>query len=154
MPSTGESNFLVISSRGLRQLNFPNVKNDVGQKQYNGFSPKKTLVPPKKCIPPGGCAIEMLRVWLDDHKTTEWLTCMGGVARCLMSVVCCGSAVGTVGGPLSRAVDKYWVALFNSKTIVMRELSASSLTMSAVCGSAVGTVMLGGTPQFQDSRCV
>ena len=63
-----------------------------------------------------------------------------------------------------RAVYKYWVALYNSKSIVMRELSASSLTISAVCGSAVGTVcgppaqggvqILGGTPQFQDSRCV
>ena len=32
-------------------------------------------------------------------KNTEWFTCMGGAARCLMSIVCCGSAVGTVGGP-------------------------------------------------------
>ena len=32
-------------------------------------------------------------------KTTEWFTCMGGAARCLMSDVHWGSAVGTVAGP-------------------------------------------------------
>ena len=53
-------------------------------------------------------------------KTTEWFTCMGGAARCLMSVVCCGSAVGTVGGPPAQG----------------------------------GVQILGGTPQFQDSRFV
>ena len=30
-------------------------------------------------------------------KTTEWFTCMGGAARCLMSDVYWGSAVGTTG---------------------------------------------------------
>ena len=32
-------------------------------------------------------------------KTTEWFTCMGGAARCLMRDVLWGSAVGTVAGP-------------------------------------------------------
>ena len=36
-------------------------------------------------------------------KTTEWFTCMGGAARCLMNVVCCGSAVGPVGGPPAQS---------------------------------------------------
>ena len=45
---------------------------------------------------------------------------MGGAARCLMSVVCCGSVVGTVGGPPAQG----------------------------------GKQILGGTPKFQDSRCV
>ena len=32
-------------------------------------------------------------------KSTEWFSCMGGAARCLMSDVYWGSAVGTVAGP-------------------------------------------------------
>ena len=32
-------------------------------------------------------------------KTTEWFTCMGGAARCLMRDVLWGSAVGIVAGP-------------------------------------------------------
>ena len=33
------------------------------------------------------------------EKTTEWFSCMGGAARCLMSDVYWGSAVGKVAGP-------------------------------------------------------
>ena len=63
-----------------------------------------------------------------------------------------------------RAVYKYWVELYISKAIVVRELSASSLTISTVFGSAVGTVCVppaqGGIQilvahhKFLDCRCV